>query len=114
MTLKEKVFNALDEHNYLTDTQVYKIWGKEPNWNTAEEYKRQWRALKGLREFFTDKNIVRITKYRRGCRATLDGNKWYRITREYFEEIRPNFIRDYTRADLTTIEEYKKDTSRIL
>ena len=110
MTLKQKIFKALSENSYLSDTQRYKMCGKEPNFNTFCEYERQYHALENQREFYSDKYIVRIEKYR-GHKATLDGEHWYKITKEYFEEIKPLFIRDYTRADLKEIETYKRDTS---
>jgi len=109
--IKKKIFEKLDKDGYINDSELYKIYGKEPNYNTSEEYKRQWRMRKGLRDFFSDKEILAITKYRRSIRVSLDGEHWYRITKEYFEEIKPQFIRDYQRADLKEIEMYKKDTS---
>lgn len=87
-TLKSKIFQALDEHDYLTDTMVAKIWGKEPDWTTAEEYKRQWRRLKADREFFKDIKILSLEKTKRGHLAEYEKGKYYKIGKDFYEEKR--------------------------
>ena len=89
MTLKQKIFKALDETSYLSDTMVAKIWGGEPNWTTAEEYKRQWRKLKADREFFKDIKILSLEKGRRCYLAEYEKGKYYKIGKDYYEEITP-------------------------
>ena len=105
MTIKSKLWEILDKKGYLLDQDIANIYGKEEeiNWVTALEYKRQWLRLKQDREFFKDKKILSISKYK-GCKAeTSEG--WYKIGRDYFEELKPTFKRDNSRPDLS-IETY--------
>ena len=87
MTLKQKIFKALDETSYLSDTQVAKIWGGEPNWTTAEEYKRQWQKLKADRDFFKDIKILSLQKGRRCYLAEYEKDKYYKIGKDFYEEL---------------------------
>lgn len=81
------MFEALEKEDYLSDTMVAKIWGSEPNWTTAEEYKRQWRKLQNDRNFFEDKKIVSVSKHRRMHLAELDNGETYKIGEDFYKEI---------------------------
>jgi hypothetical protein len=111
MTIKQKIWKILEEKGYVNDQELFNIYGKEEeiNWATSGEYERQWRKLKRDREFFVDKKILALVKYR-GCRAEIFGG-WYRISPHYFEEIKVNFIKDNSRPDLTS-EMYKLPTKK--
>lgn len=104
--LKQKIFEMLDQRPFLTDTEVVKIYSnKEPNWATIEEYKRQWKARQRDRNFFNDKNIVKLINYRGIRTAELDTGYCYRICKDFFDEIKKDFKKDTSRPDLN-IEMY--------
>ena len=107
MSIKQKIFNTLANKGYITDSDLYKIYGQEPNFATAEEYKRQWKSLSNDRAYFENKDIARIENYRRNYKAQLRGEEfWHRISKMYFEEIRPQFKKDNSRPDLKEIKMY--------
>jgi len=102
MNLKQKVFNLLDEKGYMTDSDFAKFYKKdEPCFWTKQIYTMAWRRLQADREYFKDKKIIKLSYYRRHRQASLDGNLWVRIGKDYFEEILPNFKEDKSRPDLT-------------
>ena len=103
----------MDKDGYITDQDLFHIYGKEPNFLTGETYKDQWRRLNGNRNFFKDKEILYVEKYR-GLRATLNGEEWYRLSPDYWEEIKSKFIRDYQYRPDLHIERYKLNTSRTI
>lgn len=100
MSLKQKIYKALDEGKYLTDSDIAKMYDGEPNWATVEEYKRSWKALQRDREFFANKKIVGLIKPQktRALAETPEGS--YLITKDYFNEIVGNFVPDNSRPDL--------------
>lgn len=109
MSIKTKIWSKLDRDGYITDQDLYDIYGKEPNFVTAEEYKRQWRSLNNYRAYFDNKDIARIEKYKRYYKAQLRGeNVWHKISKAYYQEIKPQFKRDNSRPDLS-IEMYQKN-----
>lgn len=104
--IKKQIFKKLDEIGYLTDTEVAKLYGKEPNWLTVEEYKRQWERLQKDKMFFSGKKIIHATKAKRRCLVdTLDGS--YIVGREFFNEIVKDMEVDNSRPDLK-LPMYKK------
>jgi hypothetical protein len=84
---KKKIFEHLDKHGYIMDKDVAKIWGKEPNWSTAEEYKRAWRKLQSDRNFFGDMKYYKLSNYRGKYMFMLDENRGYRIGKDYYFEL---------------------------
>ena len=99
MRIKDSVFQKLDNQGYITDQESYEIYGREPNFVTLEEYKRQWRRLQADREFFKDKIIVSAHKgNKRALVDTPDGS--YIVGREYFDEIVKDMVEDKSRPDL--------------
>ena len=100
-SLKQFIFEKMSAGEYVTDTMLAKFCGGEPNYYQAEVYKSQFRKIERDREFFADKNITRIEHYRRNYKAQLDNqNSWYRIGKDYYNEIKPQFIKDNSRPDL--------------
>lgn len=107
MSIKSKIWEKLDKDGYITDSDLARIYKpKEPNWGTTSEYHNQWIRLRSDRQFFSDKEITRIEKYR-GHKALVNGG-WYRICKDYYEEIKPQFIKDNSRPDLSIEMYYKK------
>ena len=52
MTLKQQIWDKLEKDGYITDSELAKIYGKEPNFYTAEVYKAEYFALKNAKEYF--------------------------------------------------------------
>ena len=108
-TLKQFIFETLDNGEYITDTALAKFCNGEPIWNTAEEYKRQYWKLRNDRNFFEDKDIERIEHYKKLYKAKLRGSDyWLKISKIYFNEIKKHFLKDESRPDLKEVEMYYK------
>ena len=87
ITIKKQIFDKLDKDGFINDSELAKIYGGEPNFCGAEEFKRQWRRLQLDRKNFNDAKIIKIQKfYRKHC-ISLDGIHWYTVGRDYFDEI---------------------------
>jgi hypothetical protein len=107
MNKKQLIFRKLEKDGYITDTDLARIWGKEPNFQTAEIYKREFFNLKRDKEYFGDK-VCRIEKFRRSYKCSTDykGNEWYKISKGYFNYLKEFFEKDNSRPDLVNLEQY--------
>ena len=86
-SIKQKIWNKLDKDGYCTDSDLAKIYGKEPNFSTAEEYKRAWHKLRAEKLEFADKEIVE--KHHSGRRyfvrlKGMDRNTWYKVGKDFY------------------------------
>lgn len=100
MSIKQQIFSKLDKDGYITDTELAKIYGKEPNFDTAETYKEEWRRLKNDRERFSE-TIKSPTVILRGIKrrylirdSKWDNTQWYKISKIYFDEIKVLFKKE--------------------
>lgn len=86
MSIKDKIFEAILNGKYLTDTDVAKIYnGKEPSWGYVSDLKQRAYNLLRDRERFDDKEIEGLSNYRRKYVIdTKDGS--YYISKDYFLE----------------------------
>ena len=91
MTLKQFIQESVDKGEYLSDQQVFKFLGEEPNWGTIEEYKREAITLKRDKDYFADliesKNY-KVEKHHR--RYLIRDNAWReneykKISKAYYE-----------------------------
>lgn len=90
MSIKQKIFEKLDKDGYCTDQDTADIYGKEPNWTTAEEYKRQWHRLQADKAFFKGHIIVKKEKHRKGHYVQLknaEEDTWFSVGKDYYKEI---------------------------
>jgi len=107
MNLKQKVFKHLDEKGYMTDGDFAQFYKKsEPCFWTKQIYTMAWKRLQADREFCKDKKIIKLNYYRRRRTATTDGQHWFTLGKDYFDEILPNFKKDNSRPDLTRLFMY--------
>jgi len=98
-TLKQFIFKKLDAGEYILDKDVANFLGKEPNFYTAEEYKREWHSLNSYKERFEDfikDKTAFISKYKNSYKyaktkyflsnADMDkDNQSWKITKAYYE-----------------------------
>lgn len=105
--IKKRIWAKLEKDGYITDTELTKIYGGEPNFYVAETYKREYLNLKRDVDFFGD-TVCRIGKFRRSYKAstTYTGNGWYKISKAYYERLKAFFEKDNSRPDLTGLEMY--------
>jgi len=86
-TIKSKIFKHLDEYGHILDKDLAKIYNGEPNFCGAEEVKRRWRRLQFDRKSFDDAVIVKTHRAKRNYLISLDGVHWYKVGKDYFDEI---------------------------
>ena len=98
-TLKQFIFSKLEAGEYILDKDVANFLGKEPNFCTAEEYKREWHSLNSYKERFEDfikDKTAFIVKYKRDNKYAKDvcflsnaemdkDNQSWKITKAYYE-----------------------------
>lgn len=90
--MKKKLFELLNAKGYATDTEVAKLYGKEPNWNTVEVYKCEWSRLNRDRNYFSNCKILSVERYKRHIYAnTYDGK--YKISKAFYDECLKNGIK---------------------
>lgn len=89
-TLKQFIFETLDNGEYITDTALAKFCNGEPKWNTAEEYKRQYWKLRNDRNFFEDKNIIRLKEIKR-MHIVFTDNGSYKCGKEFYNEVKDKY-----------------------
>lgn len=89
-SLKQFIFEKLDNGEYITDDVVYNFTKKESSLFTAQEYIRQWKRLKSDREFCNDREILGVEKGRR-CYLVEFKEGYYKIGKEFYNEIYPKF-----------------------
>lgn len=106
MSIKSEIFKKLEKDGYINDSELAKIYKGEPNFYTASQYMAEYHRLQRDRNFFNDKKIERIEKYRGYKAKTNEG--WYKICKQYYEEIKPQFIKDNSGPDLSIEMYYKR------
>ena len=89
-TLKQFIFETLDNGEYITDTALAKFCNGEPKWNTAEEYKRQYWKLRNDRNFFEDKNIIRLKEIKR-MHIVFTDNGSHKCGKEFYNEVKDKY-----------------------
>lgn len=107
-SIKQQIWDKLDKDGFCTDSELYKIYGKEPNFDTAEIYKAEYYVLKNAKERFAEliKNPeVRIMFYKPNYkggrpRCSLSAgdyreNRWWKIPKGYFEYLKEIGIKEY-------------------
>lgn len=90
MTIKQKIFEKLEKDGYCTDSDLAKIYGKEPNYYTAEQYKKAWLKLKFDRERFGDEEIIKKSHHNRGYYIQLKGMDkyaFYKVSKDFYNEV---------------------------
>ena len=106
MNLKQYIFKTMDKKGYVNDQEIFNFRNKESDILTACDYKAQYNRIKRDRDFFTGKPIVKLHKYKRYYQASLNGELWYKISKDYFNEILPNYERNRERTDLVEVLDY--------
>lgn len=85
MSIKQKIWEHLDKNGDITDSDLAKIYGKEPNFYTAEVYKKEWENLKWCLKnynFHLDKT-TEIIKIKR---------RYFARNKQMKEEYGPSFM----------------------
>ena len=105
--IKKRIWAKLEKDGYITDSDLFCIYGDEPNFAMAETYKKQYFNLKRDIEFFGD-TVCRIEKYKRSYKAsvTYTGSSWYKISKDYYNRLKAFFEKDNSRPDLKNLEMY--------
>jgi hypothetical protein len=106
-SIKQKIFEKLDKDGYITDQDLAIIYEKEPNFMTAEGYKDQWKRLQHNRRYFEGMDIRYVERYK-GLKASADDKHWYRMSPDYWNEIKDKFTRDFNYRPDLKIERYEK------
>jgi len=93
-TIKQKIFEWLDTHEYLADTDLQdKIYGDRPiNLSTSLGYERAWQRLQYDRKFFKHRKIIDKKHFNRSyiVKTKDSGDAWYKVGKEFYEEIQIN------------------------
>ena len=94
ITLKQFIFTKKIKGEPITDQIIYKFLGKEPNFYTVEQYKREWEKLvsakQDFKKFESDKSSI---IYHSGRKYLLrnrmsESLAWHQIPKIYFEYLR--------------------------
>jgi len=91
MSIKQKIWNKLDQDGYVTDSELAKIYGKEPNFYIAEVYKREWLNLQKDKEWFADKKIIDKHNHRGRYFVRIEGqeeNAGYKVSKAFYLTIK--------------------------
>lgn len=89
-TKYEQVSEILDRDGYISDSQLFKIWGDESGIYKAQEHIRRWKKLQSDRGFFTDKTIIEKKKGHRCHLVRIENQKddsWYKVGKDFYKEI---------------------------
>lgn len=86
MPKSKQVYEILKKQGSITDRQLAKIWGGEPNFDTAVNYIQQAKRLLADQNFFADKKITEKKKQHRSHFVRAE-NQWYRVGKQFFDEI---------------------------
>ena len=106
MNLKQYIFKIMDEKGYANDQEVFNFRKRENDIITGYDYQAQYNRIKRDREFFADKKVIKISNYKRDYRGSLNGETWYKMCKDYFNEILPNYERNMERPDLVDVFDY--------
>ena len=101
MTIKQKIWDKLEKDNYITDTELAKIYGREPNFYTAEAVKSEYFSFKKYKEMFasiaSEKNTV-IKKAGNRRKRYLIGkpkeNKWSFVSSAYYSYLKSQGVKE--------------------
>jgi len=77
----------MDKDGYVLDYELAKIYGKEPNFCTAEIYKRQWSKLNADKEYFADKKIIEKEHHKGKYLVRFEGleeNQFMKVGRDFY------------------------------
>lgn len=87
MSIKSKIWEKLDKDGYILDSDLAKIYGNEPNFATAEQYKKQWVKFKFDKDEFAGKEIIEKKHSRNGYYIRLKGMDkftWYKVSKDFY------------------------------
>lgn len=98
-TLKQFIYKEMEKGNYITDLQLAKFCGHEPNYYQAELYKQEYKRLQSAKDFFKEyeehkdttlhkyKNSYKWakTRYYLENKTLLGENRSYKIPKIYYE-----------------------------
>jgi hypothetical protein len=90
MTLKQFIFKKMDVDGYVLDYEVAKFLGREPNYRTVENYKKNWRRLKNDKTRFADEEIIEKIHFNRGYYIRLKGmdkHSLYKVGKDFYSSI---------------------------
>jgi len=94
MNLKEFIFTKKIKGERITDQDVYVFLGKEPNYYTVEQYKREWEKLVNAKQDFkmfeNNKNTIIYHSYRKYLlkNRMSESLAWHQIPKIYFEYLK--------------------------
>lgn len=107
-SLKKWIWERLENGQSITDSDVAKFLGKEPNFYTVSVYSEEYRRLENAKEYFkqyeTHSDTV-ITNYKSSWTSkhylqneTLIGeNKSYRISKNYYDYLKAKGVKTLIR-----------------
>ena len=78
-TLKQFVFEKLEENGCVLDQDVYNFLGREPNFYTIQQYKGEFYSFHYAKKYFENFEEDKTTKIGKG-------NRMYYITNEEMEK----------------------------
>ena len=87
MNLKQFIFSELDNGNYITDSALANFCKGDPNFSTAEEYKRRWQRLQADKRFFEDREIKEKHKTKRRHIIELTNGDCYTCGADFYKTI---------------------------
>ena len=93
-SLKQFIFEKMKEEGYVSDKELAKFCGKEPNFYTASVYAKEWRNLESAKEYFDGKIDSHTTISKFGRKYVIKIDKDYRgIPKIYFEYLKEKGIK---------------------
>jgi hypothetical protein len=93
--LKQFIFKKMEEQGYILDQELYKFCGREPNFSTAEIYKREYLNFKNAKEYFKDFKNPILSHYKKRYSIGHKGiNEWWKIPKSYFLYLKSQGIKE--------------------
>lgn len=97
-SLKQFIWDKMEKGEYILDQDLASFVGKdkEVNFYTAECYKREYTAFNNDKNFFKDWETnpeTIIAHYRRRYQISRGENKWYKISKNYYNYLKEKGIK---------------------
>lgn len=89
-TKYQQIAEILDKDGYISDSQLFKIWGDETGMYKSQEHIRRYKKLQADRNFFADKKIIEKKKGYRCHLVHIDGepkNSYYKVGKQFYDSV---------------------------
>jgi hypothetical protein len=104
-SLKYFIFSRLQNGESLTDSDIFKFRKDENDIYKAIRYKEDFYRYQRDRQFYAGKTIQGLHHYKKKYFALING-AYYKISKQFFNEIVHLYKRDMSRPDLPDVYDY--------